>query len=444
MNKIVRSVLNMAIIAATTCTSMYLVAEDKVETLAKGELATVIANTSNLLKSDYVFPEIANKMAKQIQSNIRAGKYDQISQPQLLAQQLTEELQAISHDKHLRVMYSPQMVQDIEQRDAMGNGQAETQAYIKRLQQTNFGFKKQELLDGNVGYLRFDQFVDTSMAKDTANAVMSYFSHADALIIDLRENGGGSPSMIRLLSSYLFGDERVHLNTFYNRPADQYTKSWTSPDVPGKRRPDMDVYVLTSSYTFSAAEEFTYNLKNLKRATIIGETTGGGAHPGGTQAITDRFLVWVPTGRAINPITNTNWAGVGVTPDIEVANEKALKTAHKIALEKLIAKNSDDSFLYQWHLDNINAQIEPVVIDKKLLADYQGKFGARNLTAKEGQLYYHRDGNKPQQLVALTNDTFMIPAVNDFRLKIIKEAGKVVALKGLYDNGRTDLSPKIN
>ena len=432
----------VALSLATTFgfSSYQVIASEPTKDLAKDELKQVISNANQLLKSDYVFPEVAKKMAQTLNTNIKSGKYADIKQPQVLAQALTKDLQAISHDKHLRVLFSPKMVKDIEQMDETGAD--ETQAYLKRLKQANYGFKKQEILDGNIGYLRFDQFVDTEYAEETANAVMAYFANADALIIDLRENGGGSPSMIRLLSSYLFDDKKVHLNTFYNRPADEYRKSWTSPDVPGKRRPNMDVYVLTSNYTFSAAEEFSYNLKHLKRATIIGETTGGGAHPGGTQAITDRFLVWVPTGRSINPITETNWEGVGVIPHIEVSRESALKTAYKMALEKLVAENKGDDFLYQWHLDTINAELNPVVVDKKLLASYQGKFGARNLTVKDGSLYYHRGNNKPRKLMALTEDTFMLPGVNDFKLRIVKQEGKVVALEGLYDNGRTDYSAK--
>jgi C-terminal processing protease CtpA/Prc len=111
--------------------------------------------------------------------------------------------------------------------------------------------------------------------------------------------------------------------------------------VPGRRYTGKEVYVLTSKRTFSGAEEFTYNLKNLKRATIVGETTGGGAHPGGTRRVTDHFAVWVPSGRAINPITKTNWEGTGVTPDIAVPADQALATAHVAALKHLKEQATD-------------------------------------------------------------------------------------------------------
>ena len=141
--------------------------------------------------------------------------------------------------------------------------------------------------------------------------------------------------MIRFISSHIFGDEPVHLNDFYWRPSDSYDESWTSPDMASVRKPDVPVYVLTSSYTFSAAEEFTYNLKHLERATVIGEVTGGGAHPGGPSVINDDFFVNVPRGRAINPITKTNWEGVGVIPHIEMDSKDALEKAIELAKKAL-------------------------------------------------------------------------------------------------------------
>ena len=141
--------------------------------------------------------------------------------------------------------------------------------------------------------------------------------------------------MIRFISSYLFGDQPVHLNDFYWRPADRYEESWTNPDMASVHKPNAPVYVLTSNRTFSAAEEFTYNLKHLKRATIIGEVTGGGAHPGGPAIITGGFFVNVPRGRAINPVTKTNWEGIGVIPHIKMDSEQALDKALELAKKAL-------------------------------------------------------------------------------------------------------------
>src|SRR5262249_36093703 len=196
----------------------------------------------------------------------------------------------------------------------------EEQAHFREfLRTSNCGFEKIERLPGNVGYLEFRQFAPPGICADTASAAMNFLANADAVIIDLRRNGGGDPAMVALISSYLFDAEPVHLNDLYFRPDNSTRQWWTLPYVPGKRLGSKkDVFVLTSKRTFSAAEEFTYNLKSLNRATIVGETTGGGAHPGGSRRINDHFAIWVPSGRAINPITKTNWEGTGVTPDIDV------------------------------------------------------------------------------------------------------------------------------
>jgi retinol-binding protein 3 len=171
---------------------------------------------------------------------------------------------------------------------------------------------------------------------------MKFLAHTDALIFDLRNNGGGDPEMVALISSYLFGDKPVHLNSLYWRPGDKTDEFWTKPNAAANKFTDKPVYVLTANRTFSAAEEFSYNLKNLKRATIVGETTGGGAHPGSSVRLHEHFAAFIPTGRAISPVTKTNWEGTGVEPDVKVPKEHALKTAYLSALNKSLEKADDE------------------------------------------------------------------------------------------------------
>ena len=298
--------------------------------------SAVIEGALTYLKNTYVFPEVAAKMEAAIRERQQRKEYDQVTRPGEFASLLTSHLQEVSRDKHLRVTYSPEPIPARRGVMETPEDQARRRA---QMAWNNFGFEKIERLRGNVGYLEFIGFQDPQLAAETAAAAMNFLAGTDALIIDLRRNGGGSPQMVALLCSYFF-DKRTHLNDIYDRPSDRTQEFYTLETLSGKRYGEQkDVYVLTSRRTFSAAEEFTYNLKNLKRATIVGETTGGGAHPTTFRRINDHFGIGVPMARSINPITKTNWEGTGVKPDIEVAADRALTVAHLDALKRLAAKN---------------------------------------------------------------------------------------------------------
>ncbi len=286
------------------------------------------------LNEFYVFPETAKKMGDAVKARQKKGEYDSITDGDAFAKMLTENFQEVSHDKHLRVDFSPAPMPDRPE----GPPNADERArYRKDMERMNCGFDKVEILSGNVGYLKFGFFADPEICGPTAVAAMNFLANVDAIIFDLRENGGGDPKMIAFLSTYLFS-EPTHLNDLWERKGDNTHQYWTLPYVPGKRLDGKPAYVLTSKQTFSGAEEFSYNLKNLKRATIIGETTGGGAHPVSGHRIDDHFMIGVPFARAINPISKTNWEGTGVEPDVKVPAADALATAQKLAAEKLASK----------------------------------------------------------------------------------------------------------
>jgi len=294
----------------------------------------VIDNAIAQLNEFYVFPETAKKMGEAVKARQKKGEYDSLTDGDAFAKMLTDNFQEVSHDKHLRVNFSPAPMPDRPE----GPPDAEALArYRKDMERMNCGFDKVEILSGNVGYLKFGMFADPEVCGPTAVAAMNFLANVDAIIFDLRENGGGDPKMIAFLSTYLFS-EPTHLNDLWERKGDSTHQYWTLPYVPGKRLDGKPAYVLTSKQTFSGAEEFSYNLKNLKRATIIGETTGGGAHPVSGHRIDDHFMIGVPFARAISPISKTNWEGTGVEPDVKVPAAEALATAQKLAAEKLVSK----------------------------------------------------------------------------------------------------------
>ena len=301
--------------------------------------AQVIEQVIKQLDEKYVYPELAQQINAFIQG--RVEKYSAITDAEAFAQAVTEDMQAVSHDKHLRLRYNPQLAAALLLQNE-ADDQAALEKWLQSIVEENYGFKRLEYLAGGIGYLDLRLLPPPFAAGDVAVGAMAFLANAKALIFDLRKNAGGAPEMVQFLISYLFDDEIRHLNDIYIRPFDSTTHYWTLPYVPGKRMPDVDVYVLTSSSTFSGGEEFSYNLKAMERATLIGETTGGGAHPGRDFAIDEQFTLFVPGGRPINPITQTNWEGTGVTPHVEVPAADALKVAHKMALEKLIEKASTD------------------------------------------------------------------------------------------------------
>lgn len=281
------------------------------------------------LREGYVYPEMGQKMADALARYQADGRYDGITSAGQLASKLTADLFAICNDRHfsIRPMGPSQDGSPSDTRSVSGNDAPD-----------NYGFRKVELLPGNVGYIKLDIFHESKEAQQIAAAALAFVANCDALIFDLRDNGGGSPEMIRFISSYLF-DQPTHLNSFYDRLGNKTSETWTTEDVPGKRfRPDLPVYVLTSGFTGSGAEEFTYNLKHLGRATIVGETTGGAAHTVTERMLNDHFELRLPFGRAYNPITKTNWEGVGVKPHIAVRRSEALEAALEDAARKISAQ----------------------------------------------------------------------------------------------------------
>ncbi|HET7614930.1 MAG TPA: S41 family peptidase [Gemmatimonadaceae bacterium] len=305
--------LSVTLLVATLSTSSACVAQ-RAAPLTAEQRATVIDSLASALNARYVFPEVAARMDSDLHARATRGEFDKSTDPSSFAQLLTTDLQALSHDRHLRVRFgSPPRPAGPANPSDGASGM----------------FGRTDWLEDDVAYVDIRSFgFPAESVREDASRVMSEVADAKALIIDLRSNGGGDPFTVALVASYLFGDKPVHLNSLYFRPANRTDDFYTNPNVDGKKfGPDKPVFVLTSARTFSGAEEFAYDLQTQKRATIVGETTGGGANPGGPVRLPYDLTVFVPTGRAINPVTRTNWEGVGVKPDVTAAGDDALDVA---------------------------------------------------------------------------------------------------------------------
>jgi Peptidase family S41/N-terminal domain of Peptidase_S41 in eukaryotic IRBP len=286
----------------------------------------VHAAVANIRKY-YIDRDVAQKMADELLAHEKSGDDDAVTDDEAFANLLTKQMRDVSPDRHLVLIYS----QDPLPQNSTGPTVGEPARYREAMKQQNCTFEKVEILPCNIGYLKLNSFPDPTICRSTAMAAMASLNHADAVIFDLRDNRGGEPAMVALMGAYLFD----HPEYWYNPRENTTEQSWTRSPVPGNRLADKAVYVLTSRKTLSGAEQFCYDLKMLKRATLVGETTGGAAHSGVFHRIDDHFGMGIPETRPINPFSKTDWAETGVDPDVKVKAADALATAVKLAETKL-------------------------------------------------------------------------------------------------------------
>jgi C-terminal processing protease CtpA/Prc len=319
--------------------SQAVVAQDKkIELQAKEKNAVVTSIKTNLQES-YIELDLAKKMIIELDKNSK--KYDKITNPDEFSKTLTEDLQRVSKDLHLKVRYEPHR---IAQEKLVVSEEMKIEAEKKsavQMAEINYGFTEAKILDGNIGYLNLRLFADIKYAEETATATMNFLSNANALIIDLRTNGGGVPDMMQLLSSYFFDETPVLLSDFYERKTDTKTQLYSFAKVTGKRSTNKPIYILTSKQTFSAAEAFAYTLKHLGKATVVGEITQGGANRTKRINLNDGFTISVPYIQAVHPVTKTNWEGKGVDPDIKTNEKAAFLNAYLDAINKTAKGNKN-------------------------------------------------------------------------------------------------------
>ena len=301
---------------------------------AAGQGHAVVSRVADELERHYVDAETGRRLAAALRSRLGSGAYPASTAGEELARRVTADLRAASGDGHLGLEYSAAPIPEEDRAAAEELDRRDRIRYYGP--QLNFGFQRVELLPGNIGYLDLRVFAPLDWGGETATAAMTLLANSDALVIDLRQNGGGHGEMAQWIASYLLAAEPRPLSGEYSRASGATTQRWSLPYVPGKRYgAEKPVYVLTSRRTFSAAEALAYDLQALKRATVVGERTGGGAHPYENVKLDAHFVLWLPKARSVNPLTGGNWQGVGVRPDIEVTSDDALATALAAARARL-------------------------------------------------------------------------------------------------------------
>jgi hypothetical protein len=346
--------------------------KDADENLNAAQRQSIIERVAEVISEHYVDEIKALEMAAHITDALNSGRYDDVKNVPEFCGRITHDLREICNDRHLEVVPYQDELRGKEDADF-------EDVFKQRLpiwKKNNFGFKTVELMDGNIGYIDLRFFCDARYAAPTAIAALNLVAYCDALIIDLRANSGGQPSMEQLICSYLF-DAPIYIGGFYLREEDSIQQFWTQAYVSGPRLTDVPVYILVSNHTFSAAEGFAYSLQQLQRAKIIGETTAGGAQPQRPYYFPDESItVHVPYGRAVTPPRNDNWEGRGVAPDIPVPTNEALEVARIEALEGMLGEEEDENAKHALRMlmEEAEARRKPIRLTESQLREYVGEY----------------------------------------------------------------------
>jgi retinol-binding protein 3 len=372
-----------------------------------------IEDLSALLPERYAYKEIGQKLQRLLRENLKAGKYDSYLSPLEFSIAVTNDLRSLNSDRHLALNFSPQPQPAASTNTPPQPPTPEEQARQASIfnRQMNFGFKAVQFLNGNIGYLKLDYFDSyLEYSSPVADASMTFFKNSDALIIDLRENGGGSGQMVNYIAGFFF-KTRTLTGTSYNRLTDSTAEEFITPQPDEKQLPKMDLYILTSKSTVSAAEALAYNLKYLKNAKVIGETSAGAANPGRVTRLNNLFTAFIPNRHGMNVVTKTNWEGTGVPVDIACPAEDALRVARIEALKKLRQRATDS--LQQKKFDNYITYLEKTKLEielpEKTLRQYVGEYqNGRTITLKNGKLYYARVSDAGGELHFISADVFML------------------------------------
>lgn len=393
--------------------------------------AEIVDSVLTKVRDEYILPDVAIEMDEHVRARLAEGAYDDITSLSTFAEQLTTDLHHINPDRHLWI--SKMRPEDFYP----SAGDTLTDADRAERARQNYGFRKVERMKGNVGYLELQMFDDATYGSDAAAAAMGFLARCDAVIIDIRNNGGGEESMVQLLCSY-FMKEPTLLRDVRHRNQDSW-QSWSFPTVPGEKLCGADVYLLVGYNTGSAAEAFSSAMKHLGGATLVGEKTRGAAYMCDFYDFPSLGVrAKVSTGMPIEPTTGSNWERVGVEPDIEVPVDEALKKAHQLALSKLAGGELTVGAQYEidWVLAGYQAEQEPVSLDTAILRRYVGVYGETTISLTEGRLSYRLGDGPESRLVAMAETLLAFEGSDYKRLRfLVDEDGKALGLDILYDDG---------
>lgn len=408
--------------------------------LNRQQIEAVTDTLCKRLKDIYVFPVQGKRVSDYLQSQLQKGVYYAVTDPAKLAAQLASDIRHIHSDPHMTVMVDiPPPGSPVHRERPVDLAEPLPPEESISSADENYQFKKLEILSGNIGYLRLDIFTnDLNGVKSTLEAALLFLAHTQALIIDLRYNGGGSGAMVAQLESYFF-NQKTLMNTAINRVGNDTARFYADPAQAGGLYLSMPVYVLTAHGTFSAAEDFSYGMQSIKRAVIVGDITGGGAHMVGRFPIGYGLTARIPFSRSFNPYTRSDWEGTGVKPDIKVQADSALQAALVSIYQTRIsrARSTAEKQQAKWLLEKLQIKDSPTPESK--LNIYCGQYGQFYIFIDHGELKCtdRQIGNFTFNLLPVNNTTFFATAPADLKMEFIKDgSGNSTQLKVEWPDGR--------
>ncbi|HCN51178.1 MAG TPA: hypothetical protein DIT10_19140 [Chryseobacterium sp.] len=389
----------------------------------KTTMKQVIYNIDSVIQRNYVYPDKAISIVSFLNKEYKKGKYQNLTNPRDFADQISADILRIQNDKHLRIEYNPQLENDIIQFNASDSNKNKiTEADITKEKAQNFYFKKLEILSSNIGYMEFTNFaLPSEEAEKIIHSAMQFLSNTDALIIDLRNNRGGSGESNNILG-YFF-DQRTKTGRSFNRIKNIWTDNYVESlqNTKGLRM-KMPVYLLTGKKTFSAAEGFAYTLQTLYGARVIGSTTSGGAHLTRSFSLGKGFVGFIPYLRSENEKTHTDWEGTGIIPDLQT-DTPLLTAQNEILKNKLKVANSNEKAQIQWLINYNQSQMTNSKVNSSQLDKYIGHFAEFEITKQDNQLYF-RDINQKNKLafpmIGISQTLFQVE--RDYQLEFVHES----------------------
>lgn len=410
---------------------------------------TVIEKALELIKENYVFPEKVSRLESEIKNKLNNKEYDKFNIPQEFLNQLNKDLQIAGQDRHLKISFGPQIVKQlIKDSSKEENNPTElTPELLAWIKFENYGLKKVERIEGNIGYFKFDRFTDLHLAKETIIGAMNFISNSSAIILDLRDNGGGDSETSEFILNYFFPDGKK-LGDVIFRKTDQSKEKVVKHDQSIKKIPDdIPVFILVSNRTASAAEAVAYILQQFKRAAIVGETTSGKANPGELFVVNDFLYMMIPTGYFRALPTQSNWEEKGVVPDIKTDPLFALPIA-VIEISSVLEKqdsNEEHKMLYRWISQQYKAQVDPQFPSQEFINNLIGIYeGGRKIIFENNIVYYVGSTGIKRKLTYIGNQTFMIEGRDDYRIKFPSENEAIEYYKVLWFDNTEETIKKLN